>query len=76
MLLLRQPLSGDSATRRRRLRQGWRSRTSTNQFGPSRGANLATMPAADSCSRTVVIADRRARSRELRVRARVTGLPE
>jgi hypothetical protein len=72
--MLRHPLTRDLATRRRRLRQGWRSRTSTNQFGPSRGANPATMPAADSCSRTVIIADRRARW--LSHQARVAGLPE
>ena len=72
--MLHHPLTSDSAIRRRRLRQGWRSRTSTNQFRPSRGATLTTMPSADSCSRTTVIAGRRAR--RLSRRARVTGLPE
>ncbi len=74
MLWLRRPLIGNSANRLRRFRQGCRSRTSTNQFRPSRGTLLATMPSADSCSRTMVIAGRRAR--RLRRRARATGLPE
>src|SRR5512133_2659862 len=43
MLQLQQPLRDDSASRLRRHRQGCRSRTSTNQFGPWRGANLALL---------------------------------
>jgi len=82
MLQLPEPLRVDSATRLRRHRQDFGSRTSTDWFSPSRVVRpsgfarlvaLGTTASADSCSRTTVIADRR--SRRLR-RARVTGLPE
>ena len=73
MLQLQQPLRDDSAARLHRLRQGCRSRTSTNQFGPWRGANLATMPSADFCGRTGLIAVLRARCGH---RARTADLPE
>ena len=82
MLQLPEPLRDDSATRLRRHRQDFGSRTSTDWFGPSRVVRpsgctrlvaLGTMASADSCSRTGAIAGRRPHRCR---RARVTGLPE